>query len=95
MSNDKKIVGEIQDFKKSWVLVTGASRGFGASICKILAPKLAEGSVIVGLARNTEGLQKTKEIVSTGNNGIEVYYEGIVWCYICLNILHVYKNTYY
>ena len=80
-----KNISALQDFRTfkmstqnswglSWVVVTGASRGFGASICKCLATILGEGSVMVGIARSQENLNNTSEIVHRLNPAIKVSY---------------------
>ena len=56
----------------SWIVVTGASRGFGASLCECLANYVTEGSIILGLARSKEGLDITAQKVHAVNPNIKV-----------------------
>ncbi|KAG0718430.1 Sepiapterin reductase [Chionoecetes opilio] len=50
-----------------WVVVTGASQGFGAAICMGLAPLLPRGSKLLGVARSQEGLTNTAAAVNKIN----------------------------
>lgn len=53
-----------------WVVVTGASQGFGAAICTCLAPLLPRGSKLLGIARSQQGLNNTAAIVKKENQNI-------------------------
>ncbi|XP_063849874.1 sepiapterin reductase-like [Scylla paramamosain] len=53
-----------------WVVVTGASQGFGAAICTELAPLLPPGSRMLGLARSQQGLATTAAAVTKANPAI-------------------------
>ena len=50
----------IFDDKRSFLLVTGASKGLGRSLAINLASKLGKKSFVLLLARNKEGLEETK-----------------------------------
>lgn len=66
------IESKAESWGLSWVVVTGASQGLGASICQGLAGRLAAGSRILGLARSAQGLQDTAEKVQRINPDIKV-----------------------
>uniref|UniRef100_A0A1A9WC54 Sepiapterin reductase n=1 Tax=Glossina brevipalpis TaxID=37001 RepID=A0A1A9WC54_9MUSC len=51
--------------KKTYFLVTGASRGIGRTLAIEIAQKLKAGSVVVLLARNEDGLNVTKKTIET------------------------------
>ncbi|XP_045138967.1 sepiapterin reductase-like isoform X2 [Portunus trituberculatus] len=53
-----------------WVVVTGASQGFGAAICTELAPLLPPGSRMLGLARSQQGLATTAAAVTKANPAV-------------------------
>ncbi|XP_045138997.1 sepiapterin reductase-like [Portunus trituberculatus] len=53
-----------------WVVVTGASQGFGAAICSELAPLLPPGSRVLGLARSQQGLATTAAAVTKANPAV-------------------------
>lgn len=55
------------------VLVTGANRGLGKTICLSAASKLQPGSVLVLLGRSEEGLKFTQEEILKLNSSIAVY----------------------
>ncbi|XP_050177036.1 sepiapterin reductase [Myiozetetes cayanensis] len=51
-------------------VVTGASRGFGRSLARLLAPRLGPGSLLVLLARSAEPLAElADELRGTGSTG--------------------------
>lgn len=58
--------------KKTFFLVTGASRGIGKCMAIKVASKLKAGSVIVLVARNTEALQKTKSEIESERSDVIV-----------------------
>ncbi|XP_017692365.1 PREDICTED: sepiapterin reductase [Lepidothrix coronata] len=54
-------------------VVTGASRGFGRSLARLLAPRLGPGSVLVLLARSAEPLMElAAELRGGGGTGLRV-----------------------
>lgn len=56
--------------KPWWVVVTGASKGFGAAICTGLAPLLPSGSRLLAMARSQQGLANTAASVKKANPNI-------------------------
>ncbi|NXR64254.1 SPRE reductase, partial [Rhadina sibilatrix] len=50
-------------------VVTGASRGFGRSLARLLAPQLGPGSVLVLLARSAEALAELAAELRAGATG--------------------------
>ncbi|XP_075158170.1 sepiapterin reductase [Haematobia irritans] len=58
--------------KKTFFLITGASRGIGKTMAISVAAKLKSGSVIVLLARNLEALQKTKSEIESKRSDVTV-----------------------
>ncbi|KAG7157766.1 sepiapterin reductase-like [Homarus americanus] len=55
----------------SWVVVTGASRGLGAAICEGVAGVVDSGSLILGLARSSQGLNDTAHKVQQTNPNVK------------------------
>ncbi|KAK6166428.1 hypothetical protein SNE40_023122 [Patella caerulea] len=64
--------------KKTFCVVTGASRGIGKSIALNMAPNLGANSVLVLLARNTTALAEVKQMILSNSNNcnIQVIYRG-------------------
>lgn len=58
--------------QKTYFLITGASRGIGQTLALKLSDKLGAGSVIVLLARNQEGLNKTKSAIDALGKDVQV-----------------------
>ncbi|XP_013108458.2 sepiapterin reductase [Stomoxys calcitrans] len=58
--------------KKTYFLITGASRGIGKSMALEIASKLKAGSVILLMARNLEALQKTKSEIESKRSDVTV-----------------------
>lgn len=58
--------------KKTYFLITGASRGIGQMMAIKMAAKLKAGSVMVLIARSSEGLMKTKAAIETLRNDVAV-----------------------
>lgn len=58
--------------KKTYFLLTGASRGIGKTMAIDVSTKLAAGSLIVLLARNKEGLEDTKTIIESKRTDVTV-----------------------
>lgn len=58
--------------QKTYFLITGASRGIGQTMALRLASKLKAGSLVVLMARNEEGLAKTKADIVALEKGINV-----------------------
>jgi len=54
---------------KSYILITGASKGFGQALAAAFAQQLGQDSHFVLLGRDVKGLEATKEIVLRGNEG--------------------------
>lgn len=64
--------------KKVLVLITGASRGFGRSIAKLLAQKVQpQGSVFLLTARSMSGLEETETEIKTVHSDIKCHLESI------------------
>uniref|UniRef100_A0A8D0FIQ0 Sepiapterin reductase n=1 Tax=Strix occidentalis caurina TaxID=311401 RepID=A0A8D0FIQ0_STROC len=53
-------------------VLTGASRGFGRSLARLLAPRLGEGSVLLLLARSAEALADLAAELRSGGTGLRV-----------------------
>lgn len=58
--------------QKTFLLVSGASRGIGRSIAIECAAKLAAGSEVVLLARSKSGLEETKSQILSRNSNVSV-----------------------
>lgn len=58
--------------KKSFCVVTGASRGLGKCIAEKLAPKLAPGSLLLLMARTKAALDTLKTEIQPANNNISI-----------------------
>ena len=56
---------------KSYVLITGASRGFGQAIAVCFAQVVGQDSHFVLLGRDVKGLAETERLVLTGNDGAD------------------------
>ncbi|NXE09005.1 SPRE reductase, partial [Lophotis ruficrista] len=54
------------------VVLTGASRGFGLSLARLLAPRLGEGSVLLLLARSAEALSELAAELRAAGTGLRV-----------------------
>ncbi|XP_018800668.1 PREDICTED: sepiapterin reductase [Bactrocera latifrons] len=59
--------------KRTYLFVTGASRGIGQRMSIEVAAKLKPGSIIVLLARSEQGLLNTKESIEALGNDLKVY----------------------
>lgn len=59
--------------KKTFFVVTGASKGIGQAMAIECAKKFQPDSVVVLLARSTNGLAKTKEQILLSNPNIKVF----------------------
>ncbi|NXY71863.1 SPRE reductase, partial [Glareola pratincola] len=55
-------------------VLTGASRGFGRSLARLLAPRLGEGSVLLLLARSAAPLAEMAAELRGGGTGLRVEY---------------------
>ncbi|KAM6345511.1 sepiapterin reductase [Podargus strigoides] len=53
-------------------VLTGASRGFGRSLARLLAPRLGEGSVLLLLARSAAALAELAAELRGGGTGLRV-----------------------
>lgn len=58
--------------KKTYFLITGASRGIGKTMVIEVSKKLKAGSVIVLIARNEDGLKKTKASIESLRTDLKV-----------------------
>lgn len=58
--------------KKTYLLITGASRGIGRTMAIECSKKIAPGSLVVLLARSESGLNKTKDQISSNSKPIIV-----------------------
>lgn len=58
--------------RRTCVILTGASKGIGQSLAVEIGRLLIPESTIVLMARDTNGLEKTKEMVNKVNNDILV-----------------------
>ena len=63
----KEIIG-----RRSFVLITGASRGFGRSLALEMGKVVGAGSTLLLMARNKDDLEVTKEIVRDARPGLAV-----------------------
>lgn len=52
------------------VIVTGASRGLGASVCRELASRVAAGSVLLGISRSLQDMEQHRPLLEA--RGIKV-----------------------
>uniref|UniRef100_A0A336L776 Sepiapterin reductase n=1 Tax=Culicoides sonorensis TaxID=179676 RepID=A0A336L776_CULSO len=58
--------------KKSFFVLTGASKGIGATIAIECGKKFTKGSRLVLLARNVNGLENTKQNILSSNPDIQI-----------------------
>jgi len=72
MSKMQEILGV-----RSFVIITGASRGFGRAIAVELGKVVGAGSTLLLLARNKEDLEVTKEIVRDVRPGLAVEVQSV------------------
>jgi sepiapterin reductase len=63
--------------KRTFCLITGASRGIGRSIAVEVSKKIAPGSVVLLLARSKAGLESTKEEILNSNSQVDVLIEPL------------------
>lgn len=66
-SSIKEIIG-----RRSFLLITGASRGFGRSLAVEMGKVVGAGSTLLLMSRNKEDLEHTKEIVRDARPGLAV-----------------------
>ena len=57
---------------KSFCVVTGASRGIGRAVAKVLSQKFADDSLIVLTGRSTADLEETKRLIQESSPGVLV-----------------------
>eukprot|EP00092_Neocalanus_flemingeri_P016515 GFUD01017869.1.p1 GENE.GFUD01017869.1~~GFUD01017869.1.p1 ORF type:complete len:295 (+),score=77.09 GFUD01017869.1:672-1556(+) len=62
---------------RSFVLITGASRGFGRAIALELGKVVGAGSTLLLMARSREDLEATKKIVRDARPGLAVECESV------------------
>lgn len=72
MSTVKDIIGV-----RSFVMITGASRGFGRAVALELGKVVGAGSTLLLVSRNRTDLETTKEIVRDARPGLAVELESI------------------
>jgi len=74
--------------RRTCVILTGASKGIGQCLAVEIGKLLVPESTIVLMARDTNGLEKTKEMVNKENSDIlvEVYR---TYKYIIFLLLHL------
>lgn len=72
MSTVKDIIGV-----RSFVMITGASRGFGRAVALELGKVVGAGSTLLLVSRNRADLETTKEIVRDARPGLAVELESI------------------
>lgn len=74
--------------RRTCVILTGASKGIGQSLAVEISRLLIPESTIVLIARDTNGLEKTKEMVNKENSDIlvEVYKRNT--CFIIFIIIY-------
>jgi len=63
--------------KLSYLVVTGASKGIGATLAVEASRNFKAGSVVVLLARSAEGLERTKAEILKANDGLKVVVKAI------------------
>lgn len=63
--------------KLAYLMVTGASKGIGATMAIETSRKFKAGSVVVLLARSTDGLALTKAEILKANGGLTVFMKSI------------------
>jgi len=68
----KEIIG-----RRSFVLITGASRGFGRCLAVEMGKVVGAGSTLLLMARNQKDLEVTKEIVRDARPGLAVECEVV------------------
>lgn len=72
MSKMPEIIGV-----RSFVMITGASRGFGRALALELGKVVGAGSTLLLVARSKEDLETTKEIVRDARPGLAVEVESV------------------
>lgn len=79
--------------RRTCVILTGASRGIGQSLAVEISRLLVPESTIVLIARDTNGLEKTKEMVNKENGDILVEVSKTEYCVnnLYVNIMSIYK----
>ena len=68
--------------KKTLVILTGASKGFGQALARSLAREFSKNdvgkeSVLVLVARSKEGLEKTRSMVAQISSDLKGWYTSI------------------
>ncbi|UYV67593.1 SPR [Cordylochernes scorpioides] len=58
--------------RRFFILITGASRGFGRTLAHIFSSKVSKDSQIIILGRNKEKLESVKEEIKNDNSNISV-----------------------
>lgn len=70
--------------RRTCVILTGASKGIGQCLAVEIGRLLIPDSTIVLMARDTVGLEKTKEMVNKENKDILVEVSSVVFETLCL-----------
>lgn len=58
--------------RRTCVILTGGSKGIGQSLAVEISKNLVPESTIILIARDTDGLEKTKDLVRKENRNISV-----------------------
>lgn len=59
--------------KKTFAIVTGASRGIGRTLCELLAKQFAPDSVLLLISRDEKGLDSLKKAIGTDRPSVRVH----------------------
>lgn len=75
-----RATNEMNEFwnRRTYVILTGASKGIGQCLAVQIGRLLIPDSTIVLMARDTIGLEKTKKMINEENNNILVEVSGLI-----------------